>query len=39
MGDLPFGSFEVSVTEAVRNACRLVKEGYVAAVKLEGGKK
>lgn len=38
VGDLPFGSFEVSPQEAVRNACRLVKEGAVSAVKLEGGK-
>jgi 3-methyl-2-oxobutanoate hydroxymethyltransferase len=38
VGDLPFGSFEVSPNEAVRNACRLVKEGSVGAVKLEGGK-
>ncbi|HEX8682012.1 MAG TPA: 3-methyl-2-oxobutanoate hydroxymethyltransferase [Ardenticatenaceae bacterium] len=38
IGDMPFGSYEVSKEEAVRNAVRLVKEGYVEAVKLEGGR-
>lgn len=37
IGDLPFLSYQVSVEDAVRNAGRLVKEGGVAAVKLEGG--
>lgn len=36
VGDMPFGSFQVSVPEAVRNACRLVGEGGAEAVKLEG---
>ncbi|MFZ5803268.1 MAG: 3-methyl-2-oxobutanoate hydroxymethyltransferase [Acidobacteriota bacterium] len=36
VGDMPFGSFQVSVAEAVRNACRLVGEGGAEAVKLEG---
>lgn len=36
VGDMPFGSFQVSVPEAVRNACRLVAEGGAEAVKLEG---
>lgn len=36
---MPFGSFEISTTDALRNAVRLVKEGLVSAVKLEGGKK
>ncbi|KAL6051949.1 3-methyl-2-oxobutanoate hydroxymethyltransferase, variant 2 [Balamuthia mandrillaris] len=39
VGDLPFGSYEVSDEEAVRNALRLLKEGGVHAVKLEGGKR
>ena len=37
VGDMPFGSYQVSAEDAVRNAIRLVKEGGVAAVKLEGG--
>ncbi|TMJ96125.1 MAG: 3-methyl-2-oxobutanoate hydroxymethyltransferase [Actinobacteria bacterium] len=36
VGDLPFGSYQVSDTEAVRNAIRYVKEAGVDAVKLEG---
>jgi 3-methyl-2-oxobutanoate hydroxymethyltransferase len=36
VADMPFGSFQVSVAEAVRNACRLVAEGGAKAVKLEG---
>jgi 3-methyl-2-oxobutanoate hydroxymethyltransferase len=39
IGDMPFGSFQVSGEEAVRNSIRLVKEGGAAAVKLEGGVK
>ena len=37
VGDMPFMSYQVSVPEAVRNAGRLVAEGNVGAVKLEGG--
>ena len=37
VGDMPFLSFTVSIPEAVRNAGRLVQEGEVEAVKLEGG--
>jgi 3-methyl-2-oxobutanoate hydroxymethyltransferase len=37
VGDLPFMSYQVSVEEAVRNAGRMVAEGKVGAVKLEGG--
>jgi 3-methyl-2-oxobutanoate hydroxymethyltransferase len=35
--DLPFLSYQVSPTEAVANAGRLIKEGAAQAVKLEGG--
>jgi 3-methyl-2-oxobutanoate hydroxymethyltransferase len=38
IGDLPFLSYTVSVPDAVANAGRLVKEGGVEAVKLEGGR-
>ena len=37
VGDLPFMSYETSVNEAVRNAGRLIKEGGVDAIKIEGG--
>ncbi|MFB1481399.1 3-methyl-2-oxobutanoate hydroxymethyltransferase [Corallococcus sp. RDP092CA] len=37
VGDLPFLSYQVSPQEAVRNAGRLVAEGNVGSVKLEGG--
>jgi 3-methyl-2-oxobutanoate hydroxymethyltransferase len=37
VGDLPFMSYETGITDAVRNAGRLVKEGGVDAVKIEGG--
>jgi 3-methyl-2-oxobutanoate hydroxymethyltransferase len=36
IGDLPFGSYEISVEEGMANAIRLVKEGGVSVVKLEG---
>ena len=39
IGDLPFGSYETGSSDAVRSACRLMKEGGVDAVKLEGGRK
>lgn len=38
VGDLPFMSYQTSVEEAVRNAGRLVAEGGVGSVKLEGGR-
>jgi 3-methyl-2-oxobutanoate hydroxymethyltransferase len=37
VGDLPMGSYEVSSEQAVQSAIRLIKEGHVHAVKLEGG--
>lgn len=37
VGDMPFMSYQSSVEDAVRNAGRLVAEGGVGAVKLEGG--
>lgn len=37
IADMPFMSYQVDVTEAVRNACRFVKETGVDAVKIEGG--
>ena len=36
VGDLPFGSYQVNVAQAVENSVRLVKAG-AQAVKLEGG--
>lgn len=37
IGDMPFMSYQISIEEAKRNAARLVAEGGVDAVKLEGG--
>ena len=36
VGDMPFGSYNVSDEDAVRNAIRFVKEGGADVVKLEG---
>jgi 3-methyl-2-oxobutanoate hydroxymethyltransferase len=36
VADMPFGSFQVSDEDAVRNAVRLLKEAGVDAVKVEG---
>ncbi|HWQ61051.1 MAG TPA: 3-methyl-2-oxobutanoate hydroxymethyltransferase [Negativicutes bacterium] len=37
VGDMPFGSYNMSVSDAVYNATRLMKEGGADCVKLEGG--
>ncbi len=37
VGDMPFGTYQVSAEDALRNAIRFVKEGGAQAVKLEGG--
>jgi 3-methyl-2-oxobutanoate hydroxymethyltransferase len=37
IGDLPFGSYEVSNEQAITTAMRMVKEAGCEAVKLEGG--
>ena len=37
LADMPFMSYQASVTDAVRNAGRLMQEGEAMAVKLEGG--
>jgi 3-methyl-2-oxobutanoate hydroxymethyltransferase len=39
VGDMPFMSYQASVSDAVRSAGRMVKEGGMEAVKLEGGKR
>lgn len=39
IADLPFGSFQGSVAEALGNAVRFLKEAGVDAVKLEGGRR
>ena len=36
--DLPFGSYEVSPAQAIESSVRLMKEGGVHAVKMEGGR-
>lgn len=37
LGDLPFLSYQTRISDAIYNAGRLMKEGNVDAIKLEGG--
>ena len=37
IGDMPFMTYQISPEEALRNAARLMTEGKVGAVKVEGG--
>ncbi len=37
VGDMPFGSYQASTADAVRNASRFLKEAGMDAVKVEGG--
>src|ERR1051325_1501001 len=39
VADLPFGAYQESPVQALRNATRLIKESGVGAVKLEGGER
>ena len=39
MGDMPFGSYQTTPDDAVRNAVRFLKEAEVDSVKLEGGRR
>ncbi|MBU2621682.1 MAG: 3-methyl-2-oxobutanoate hydroxymethyltransferase [Proteobacteria bacterium] len=38
IGDMPFGSYNVSVEKAVGNANRMMKEAHADCIKLEGGR-
>ncbi|MBE6081296.1 3-methyl-2-oxobutanoate hydroxymethyltransferase [Acidilutibacter cellobiosedens] len=39
IGDMPFGSYQISDEDAVNNACGFLKEANVDAIKLEGGRR
>src|SRR5579859_5174225 len=39
LADMPYGSYHVDASEALRNAARFVKEGGAEVVKIEGGEK
>ena len=36
VGDMPFGSYQISVADGIRNAARFLQEGGAQAVKVEG---
>jgi 3-methyl-2-oxobutanoate hydroxymethyltransferase len=36
VGDMPFGSYQISVSDGIRNAARFLQEGGAHAVKVEG---
>jgi len=38
IGDLPFGTFQISEEETIKNSIKLVKYGNAEVIKLEGGK-
>lgn len=38
VGDMPYGSYQGGISQAVQNGLRFIKEAGCAAVKLEGGK-
>ncbi|KIJ51380.1 hypothetical protein M422DRAFT_244556 [Sphaerobolus stellatus SS14] len=37
VADMPFGTYHISIPDAIRNAVRLIQEGSMECVKLEGG--
>jgi 3-methyl-2-oxobutanoate hydroxymethyltransferase len=39
LADMPYGSYQVDSSDALRNATRFVKEGGAEVVKIEGGEK
>jgi 3-methyl-2-oxobutanoate hydroxymethyltransferase len=39
VADMPFGSYQASVADGIRNATRLIKEAGAHAVKIEGGQR
>jgi 3-methyl-2-oxobutanoate hydroxymethyltransferase len=38
VGDMPYGSYQISPEESLRNAVLFIKEGGAQAIKLEGGR-